>query len=222
MNFEASLLPVLGGYWLLTHLVPTRTESLRRSGYHIAFQSAVVGVVLLGAAYLTLLGVEEWCGWLKADFENAAMVSAGVGLLAPHVLNRFFDQGKWEERVAARYGDLVELLIARAIKRSRLLGVSLKSGKSYIGFAVGNTISRWPEADLALLPVSSGYRHRDTQDLVITTHYAPAMRDHFTGKSVDAFGESLRDFRVVIPRSEIVSARLFDPDFYQRFQSSSD
>ena len=134
MNFEASLLPVLGGYWLLTHLVPTRTESLRRSGYHIAFQSAVVGVVLLGAAYLTLLGVEEWCGWLKADFENAAMVSAGVGLLAPHVLNRFFDQGKWEERVAARYGDLVELLIAEAIKRSRLLEVSLKSGKSYIGF----------------------------------------------------------------------------------------
>ena len=149
------------------------------------------------------------------------MVSAGVGLLAPHVLNRFFDQGKWEERVAARYGDLVELLIAEAIKRSRLLEVSLKSGKSYIGFTVGNTISRWPEANLALLPVSSGYRHRDKQDLLITTHYAPTMRDHFTGKSVDAFGESLRDFRVVIPRSEIVSARLFDPGFYQRFQSSS-
>ena len=77
---------------------------------------------------------------------------------------------------------MVELLIAEAIKRSRLLEVSLKSGKSYIGFAVGNTISRWPEADLALLPVSSGYRHRDTQDLVITTHYAPAMRGPFHGE----------------------------------------
>ena len=222
MNFEASLLPVLGGYWLLTHLIPTRTESLRRSGYHIAFQSAVAGLVLIAAAYLTLLAVEEWCGWLKADFESAAMASAGLGFLAPHVLNRFFDQGKWEERVAGKYGDLVELLIAEAIERSRLLEVSLKTGKSYIGFAVGNSISRWPEADLALLPVSSGYRHRDTQELVITTHYAPAMRDHFSGKSHGVFGESVRDFRVVIPRSEIVSARLFDPDFHQRFQSGTD
>ena len=39
VNFEASLLAVLGGYWLLTHLIPTRAESLRRSGYQIAFQS---------------------------------------------------------------------------------------------------------------------------------------------------------------------------------------
>ena len=173
MNFEASLLPVLGGYWLLTHLVPTRTEALRQSGYHIAFRSAVVGLVLFGAAYLILVCVEEWSSasqwlrhpsWLEATFESAAVTSSILGLLGPLTLNRFFDKGKWEERVAGRYGDLVELLIAEAFKHSRLIEVSLQSGKSYIGFPLGNTISRWPEADLALFPLSSGYRDRDTQE----------------------------------------------------------
>ena len=54
MNFEISLLPALGGYWLLTHLIPTRTEALRQSGYHIAFRSAVVGLLLFVLAYLIL------------------------------------------------------------------------------------------------------------------------------------------------------------------------
>ena len=57
MNFEISLLPALGGYWLLTHLIPTRTEALRQSGYHIAFRSAVVGLLLFVLAYLILHSV---------------------------------------------------------------------------------------------------------------------------------------------------------------------
>ena len=63
MNFEISLLPVLGGYWLLTHLTPTRTEALRQSGYHVAFRSAVAGLTLLGSAYLILLVLEAYSSY---------------------------------------------------------------------------------------------------------------------------------------------------------------
>ena len=100
MNFEISLLPVLGGYWLLTHLIPTRTEALRQSGYHIAFQSAVAGLLLFVLAYLILHGVEACSSWrgrpclpytLQANFENVAMTSAALGLLGPYPLNLFPD-----------------------------------------------------------------------------------------------------------------------------------
>ena len=148
------------------------------------------------------------------------MTSAALGLLGPYPLNWFFDKGKAEERVAGKYGDLVELPIAEAIRDTKLIEISLKTGKSYIGFPVGNTISRWPEADLTLLPVSSGYRNRDTQDLVITTHYAPAMQAHFAEPPADRW--DLADFRVVIPRSEIVSARIFDPEFHRRFNAGGE
>ena len=173
MNFEISLLPVLGGYWLLTHLTPTRTETLRQSGYHVAFRSAAIGLLLLITAYAALLGAEEWSCLLKhqflpieirADFEHAAIASVALGFLAPLLLNPLFDRGKAEERVAAKHGDLVELLIADALRHSKLIEVSLKSGKAYVGFVLGNTISRWPEADLALLPMSSGYRDKDNQE----------------------------------------------------------
>ena len=231
MNFETSLLPVLGGYWLLTHLIPTRTEALRQSGYHIAFRSAVVGVVLFVAAYFILLGVEACASWrgcpclpytFPANFENAAMTSAALGLLGSYPLNLFFDEGKAEERVADKYGDLVELLIAEAIKRSELMEVSLKTGKSYIGFAIGNTISRWPEADLALLPVASGYRAKETQELEITTDYTSAIHARNAEPGQGVFRDDPNDFRVVIPRAEIVSARLFDPDLYKQFLTDDD
>lgn len=231
MNFETSLLPVLGGYWLLTHLIPTRIEALRQSGYHVAFQSAVAGVVLFALAYLLLSGVEAcsawaWCRYLnctiRVDFQSIAITSAVLGLLGPYPLNLFFDKGKAEERVAGKYGDLVELLIAEAIKRSELVEISLKTGKSYIGFAIGNTISRWPETDLALLPVASGYRVKDTQELVITTDYSSAIHARNEGGRNGSFRDDPNDFRVVIPRAEIVSARLFDPDLYQQFLADGD
>ena len=231
MNFEISLLPALGGYWLLTHLIPTRTEALRQSGYHIAFRSAVVGLLLFVLAYFMLHSVEACASWrgcpclpytFPTNFENAAMTSAALGLLGPYLLNLLFDAGKAEERVAAKYGDLVELLIAEAIKRTELMEVSLRTGKSYIGFVIGNTISRWPEADLALLPVASGYRNKDTQELEITTDYATALHAHSLANASGLLRDDPNDFRIVIPRSEIVSARLFDPELHQKFQEAAD
>ena len=150
------------------------------------------------------------------------MMSAALGLLGPYPLNLLFDKGRAEERVAAKYGDLVELLIAEAIERSELIEVSLKTGKSYIGFAIGNTISRWPEADLALLPVASGYRSKDTQELVITTDYATAIHARNQESTPALLRNDPNDFRVVIPKSEVTSARLFDPDLYNQFQAADD
>ena len=117
VNFEVSLLPALGGHWLLTHFIPARTEALRQSGYHIAFRSAVVGLLLFVLAYLVLHSVEACTLWrghpclrytFPANFENAAMTSVALGLLVPYPLNLCFDAGKAEERVAAypRQGEL--------------------------------------------------------------------------------------------------------------------
>lgn len=65
------------------------------------------------------------------------------------------------------------------------------------------------DADLSLMPLASGYRHKDTQQLVITTHYASAIEN---------FHGDLEDFRVVLPRAEITSARIFHPEVYRDLQ----
>lgn len=75
------------------------------------------------------------------------------------------------------------------------------------------------ESDIAIIPALSGYRSHDTHELEITTDYVPVILDFV--KRVQVL-EDLRDFRIVFPLAEVVSARLFDEDVYQRFQQNRD
>ena len=60
----------------------------------------------------------------------------------------------------------------------------------------------------------SGYRNKDTLDLEITINYSLSLEqsvNHLSGVTYD-------DFRVVMPMSEISSARIFHPEVYELFQ----
>ena len=75
------------------------------------------------------------------------------------------------------------------------------------------------ESDIAIIPALSGYRSHDTHELEITTDYAPVILDFVKRGQVL---EDLKDFRIVFPLAEVVSARLFDGDVYRRFQQDPD
>ena len=226
MNFESSLLPVLGGYWLVTHLIPTRTDALRRSGYHTAFQSAFWGLALLAVAYPVAYLLGYFFprlfpdGFLSDAFDRAAILSVMFGVAAPMLLNRFFDQQTFERKITEEQGDLIELLVAESIGRGKLVEISLRNGKSYIGFALRSRVTRHSDSQISMFPMSSGYRDKDTQELKITTQYAPVVWRHIQSMqdSEAAEFDPIHDLRVIIPRSEIVSARLFDPDLHDRFE----
>ncbi len=56
----------------------------------------------------------------------------------------------------------------------------------------------------------SGYK----QELAITTNFAPVIWRSLEGSSGLAYG----DFRVVIPMTEIMTARMFLPEAYELFR----
>ena len=62
--------------------------------------------------------------------------------------------------------------------------------------------------------MASGYRNKDTHELEITTNYAATVQESLE-KSSDLV---YKDFRIVIPMPEIVSARVFHPEAYERFR----
>ena len=229
MNFESSLLPVLGGYWLVTHFIPTRTDALRRSGYHTAFQSAFWGLILLAVSYpaAVLLQVPDFgffpTGFLSDAFDRAAILSVALGILVPVTLNPWLDQERIERKTASQRGDLIELLVSDSIDQGKLVEVSLRSGKSYIGFALRSTVTSHPDTQISILPMSSGYRDKDTQELMITTHYAPVVWRHIENLQDSEAAEfnPIDELRVIIPRSEIILARPFDPDLQDRFQEEA-
>ena len=62
--------------------------------------------------------------------------------------------------------------------------------------------------------MASGYRDKETQHLEITINYASVVE-----KSLEDSSDLIyEDFRIVVPMSEILSARIFHPEAYELFQ----
>ena len=190
-----------------------RYSLLRESGYHVLFKSAVVGlflvliarvlIVFLFNPFIPNLG-EFWKSFAPSNYSGTASLSALLGFALPYVSNWFYTKEKAIRRAEKESGHLTELLIREINERGELAEISLKNRKTYI----------------AVLPVNSGYRKEDTLELKITTDYLPLVFDFLETQPVkEEFREE--DFRVVIPISEIVSVRIFDPDLYELFQMKS-
>ena len=224
MNFGLLLIPVLGGCWFLTHWYFTKYSAFRESGYHLFFQSAFAGILLGVLAHLIILSLDYgfpqigalWKPLVPNIYYGTAILSVVLGFVSPFVLNRFHGQEKAQRRTAEERGELIELIIADSLDRGKLIELSLRSGKVYIGFALRSRMMRRGESDVALIPLASGYRDQETHGLVITTNYAPVINEYL-GSDSEISDLIREDFRVVVPASEIVSARIFSPEIYQRF-----
>ena len=227
MGLGLFLVPTIGGYWFLTHLNYTRYRAYRDSGYHVLFSSAFAGAWLFVLAQLIVLLLNRyypqlgtfWESYFPAPYSDAVALSVILGMVLPLVGNLFYDPEQAARGTAKENSDLVELLMAESLIREELVELSLRNGKSYIGFALDSGIDRpQGEPDVSLIPMASGYRDKYTQELEITTYYAPVIDQSLE----EQLFISNEDFRVVIPMSEIVSARLFFPEAYELFQEQEE
>lgn len=221
MGLGLFLIPTLAGYWFLTHLHATRYVTLRASGYHVFFRAAIAGGVLFFFSYALLLSLEHvipqiaamWDDSVPIPYSGTAILSVLLGFILPIVGNQFHREEKAARRAAKKSRDPIELLMVESIEQQKLVELSLKTGKSYVGFALEGGITQG-EPYIALIPMASGYRDTATQELRLTTQYAPVIQ-----ASLEAVRDLVyEDFRIVVPIAEIMSARIFHPEVYQRFQ----
>lgn len=231
MNLGLLLLPVLGGYLFLTGAYFTRYDTIRDSGYRLFFRSAAAGLVLAMAAHFLLIFLDRWfppireCWkpYLPSEYDDTAILSLVLGFMLPFLINLFHDREKMVKRAAEKKGSFIELLISDSRTRRKPIEVSLRSGKFYIGFvssfSVEGGVIRRDESDVALIPILSGYRDNDTKKLNITTDYASVIHEWLRENQPDSSG---RDFRIVFPISEIISARIFLPEAVPLFRQATD
>ena len=222
MGLGLFLLPALGGYWFLTHLNYTRYGVIRESGYHVLFRSAFAGVVLFGIAWVVLLCLNQhipqidalWKSYVSTPHSDTVAVSILLGVVLPVAGNLIYSSEKGARKVANDSGDLIEVLMEESIEDQTLVEISLRTRKSYIGFALQSRVTSHREPDLCVIPIASGYRDKDTQELNITTNYAPVIQQSLE----ESLAITDEDFRIIIPMSEVVSVRLFLPEAYVLFQ----
>ncbi|WP_244665003.1 hypothetical protein [Candidatus Symbiopectobacterium sp. 'North America'] len=73
---------------------------------------------------------------------------------------------------------------------------------------------------LAILPMLSGYRDKDTLTITITTNY----HQHYLESGVISGLSRLNinNFRVLIPKDEIETISFFDTDTYNKFKENEE
>ena len=101
-----------------------------------------------------------------------------------------------------------QLLFEVAYFDDRLVEITLCNGKVYAGWVLGATAIR-DRKYVEIMPVASGYRSPRTLRIHFTTNYAAV---------IDFEKIESNDYRVVIPISEIRTARPFKMDVYDQFQ----
>ena len=219
MNFGLFfIIPAIGGYWFLNCLHRTRHKLTRGSGYHTLLQSAVAGGLLFGFAHLSIIVVhrylpkfdEFWQSYIPYPFSDTVALGILLSVLLPVAGNKIWSEEDSARKATVESGDHIELIILESIDQEDLVEVTLKSRKSYIGVALKSRMLNISEPDISIVPIASGYRNKETLELEMTTNNARMISESY---------RDFHDFRVVIPKSEIVSVRLFDPELYQRFQT---
>ena len=228
MALSVIILPALLGYWTIYRCHWLRFLAERYSGYHLAFTSAILGLFLLLPAYLfALVAGELWprlatvcIGRFPFEQWGTAVLAVLLSVLFVGIANLRQDEESAARSIARRRGDLIELRLLEAMERSAHVELSLRSGKSYVGMVLNCGLTTGGESDVSLIPTVSGYRTESTRELVFTTFYGAVFNDWLSGSSTDRrTAEEIADyFTIVLPKSEIVSVRLFDMNVHGLFE----
>ncbi|CAK2025758.1 conserved membrane hypothetical protein [Vibrio crassostreae] len=229
----------IAGYLYLKGNPKTELELNRTSGYHTFLWSASWGIgVFLRAILLYLVGMLFYeltglsfslghlflNGLLQCDVEHSYVVIFDLSIvsiaLAP-VLSRlsfFFSSYTRNEALLNYFAiDPETPEFTRLFFKSFEFGLpilfTMSDRKVYIGYVT--EIHAKDFNDVNIIPIFSGYREKDTLELVPVTPYRGIISDVEDDKKEHL---NLEAFSVSLPLREIVHAHLHDFRYYKKFK----
>ncbi len=214
----ASLLLSVWGVMLINTYADLRAYAL---SFRLGSVLLALVVVLLVIRKHRHTIADLWEQSIPIDFAGVAFVAMVLGIVAVLPCNWLFPYRAAIRRLFTnRTLDGMESLFYHAGTTFQQIMVTLKSGKVYIGYVDGEVpISGRSDGYVTIVPTASGHRETDTRRLSLTTFYADAVtRAEQDGQP--ALGPA--NLGKVIPLSEIVSAGVFDPDFFEQFDVAAD
>ncbi|SHN23952.1 hypothetical protein SAMN04488057_11312 [Cyclobacterium lianum] len=228
-RFDLLLLPLLGGYWFLNLFYYTKYYHQRIERQRLIFNSSIVAVFISGIGFLLdsilekyFFGIREFLGHLipfDCNGFNQSLLIFGISPILAFLLNITLPKSFLFQLILKSRGDQLERIFWESLKqkedKNKLLMVTTNNNKVYVGFV--NNIQK-PIGDnyVGILPYFSGYRDKDTQELVITTDYFSII-----DKMVEEGKEKMIDSKigVTLHKSSILFVSKFDQEVFDRFNS---
>lgn len=218
----------MGGYIFISIHYRTRYYALRSDGYRLLFHSAIAGTLSLIISVLLILAlapispfsaVDAWWGsHLQLQYSGRAVLSFFLGFIS-WPLNFIWPKQPVLDKVLREKGDPLELLFQRAMYETKPVSLSLKSGKTYVGFVTYTIFTVnpvFPIRSVKILPLVSGYREKETLRVRFTTDYSHVYNRIRSGDP-NLNHLTVDDFEVVIPTEQIQTANVFDAVAYRDY-----
>lgn len=223
MEVNIFLLPLLGGYIFIKKSTWFRFRTIRYNAQELILSSAVAGLIGVTIAFLiaTLISLllPEFYTWWKStihfDFLGTALLAFLLLVVSGFFPNIWIDEEKRIKEIIREDNDGIELILLKALEDAKLVSLTLKSKKVYVGFISQNFFNPWAGVkSIKIIPVYSGYRHEEDFHIVFTTSYDSVIKFTVEDDDIDL---DINDFQMGIPISEIVTVNIFDPQVYEKF-----
>lgn len=231
---ESVLIYAIVGYLFLSRVYKYKSEINRDSGYHVLFKSVLYGTVIYVPVYIaivTLYGNQDQSelvqSALPSNQNQSELVQLAlktspvlVCMVLIFIVNLFLNKERWEIESAMEHGDYLGILMRECVSRQKFIEVTLKDRKVYVGvpfdFPGYSTNASSKEQFITILPVKSGYREQNELRVVFTTDYDWIVSGKFEN-FLNGLDLEDKDFAVVISRSEVLSARIYDEEVRDQF-----
>jgi hypothetical protein len=237
------VLPLIGGFIFLHRWNVTRFNIARAEGQYVYFHAALCAAILfIIVFFIRELVLQHWGRYMALDAratayllpllkETATRQHSEVALVAAYAflsgtllwwpLNLITGRKLFWYRRAIIGNDCESLLYA-ATSRAIPVCFTMTNDKVYAGFVTQYHASHSERKFVAILPLMSGYRAKDTREIIFMTYYTHIFRgadspneplasplEHLTGL----------DFEVVVPIASVCSLNLFDLIAYEQFRN---
>jgi hypothetical protein len=252
-QFNLLLLPLLGGFIFASLWHPTKYYTQRADTYRLIFTASVTGAVFLFLAcvivsLLTYL-VPSVCQPINRLWHDVfpyansgrATLAFAMGAFLWWPANKKCSDTAAVSRAILSKRDPLELLLRRALGEVKLVSVTLKSGKVYVGTIQSNFNPAYPMEHVSMLPAFSGYRDKITKKMELTLSYFEALKPareklleidreilqmldqeiskenmRKSQKKLEERKNILQDYEVVLPIDELQSVNIFHVNLYKR------
>lgn len=223
MILNLLVLPLAAGYYILTKSYKFKFRTQRLDRNSLFFETVICAVfILLGAFLLKSFVYDQFFTITFKDsfkelnplkstpFSGMVGVSFLLVVLITYLSNFLLNREQEIHRAIKAIGNEFELMVSKAIKEEKLILLSLKNDKFYIGWVKEIPIPSQSNY-LKIIPVFSGYRDNEKR-LKFISQYIEAyslLIEEGKGNNFDDFNSD-----IVIPISEIITISFYDQEIY--------
>jgi hypothetical protein len=227
MPWNLLILPLVGGYFILTKCFIFKFHQQRLDRQRLIFESVLLAIALTVSTYLIrilfikltpdLINIIHSHSPFDQPFALTSLISVGVAILFTLIYNKFSEDKKWIRKAIDDVGNEFESLMKYSFDEESLLQFTLNNDKIYIAW-----VKELPITSISpyvrVIPAISGYR-KDKKQVEFTAHYLSVYASYIkdgTIKYVDDLNTDL-----ILDISNITTVSNFDPKMYEKFQDQN-